>query len=66
MGAWITYALGSENENLPAFVAIPDPRGIPQSSGQLGAGAARHRRFTCRPKSITNKTDLAARDLLKR
>ena len=32
MGAWITYALGSENENLPAFVAIPDPRGIPQSS----------------------------------
>ena len=30
MGAWITYALGSENRNLPAFVAIPDPRGIPQ------------------------------------
>jgi hypothetical protein len=30
MGSWITYALGSENHNLPAFVAIPDPRGIPQ------------------------------------
>jgi len=26
MGAWITYALGSECRNLPAFVAIPDPR----------------------------------------
>jgi hypothetical protein len=30
MGAWTSYALGSENENLPAFVAIPDPRGVPQ------------------------------------
>ena len=29
-GAWVTYALGSENRNLPAFVAIPDPRGVPQ------------------------------------
>ena len=29
-GAWVSYALGTENENLPAFVAIPDPRGVPQ------------------------------------
>ena len=32
MGAWTSYALGSENDNLPAYVAIPDPRGTPQSS----------------------------------
>lgn len=32
MGAWVTYALGSDNEELPAYVAIPDPRGKPQSS----------------------------------
>ena len=32
MGAWLTYALGSENQELPAYVAIPDPRGTPQSS----------------------------------
>jgi len=32
MGAWVTWALGTENENLPAYVAIPDPRGTPQSS----------------------------------
>jgi hypothetical protein len=31
MGSWISYALGSENQDLPAFVAIPDPRGVPQS-----------------------------------
>src|SRR5579859_2520430 len=30
MGAWASYALGAETENLPAFVAIPDPRGVPQ------------------------------------
>ena len=30
-GAWITYALGSDNHDLPAFVAIEDPRGMPQS-----------------------------------
>ncbi|HWE00965.1 MAG TPA: DUF1501 domain-containing protein [Tepidisphaeraceae bacterium] len=31
MGSWLGYALGTENENLPAFVAIPDPRGLPPS-----------------------------------
>jgi hypothetical protein len=32
MGAWVSYALGTESEDLPAFVAIPDARGIPQAS----------------------------------
>ena len=39
MGAWVSYALGSEAEDLPAFVAIPDPRGVPQTGpSQWGAG----------------------------
>ena len=29
MGAWVTYGLGSLSENLPAFVVLPDPRGLP-------------------------------------
>ena len=29
IGAWTTYALGTENQDLPAFVAIPDMRGLP-------------------------------------
>jgi hypothetical protein len=43
MGAWVSYALGTVNQDLPAFVAIPDPRGVPQigpanwSSGFLPA-----------------------------
>lgn len=28
MGAWLSYALGTENENLPTFVVLPDPRGM--------------------------------------
>jgi hypothetical protein len=30
VGCWVSYALGSECADLPAFVAIPDPRGGPQ------------------------------------
>src|SRR5437867_5485644 len=30
MGSWASYALGTEDQDLPAFVAIPDPRGVPQ------------------------------------
>lgn len=29
MGAWVTYGLGSESEDLPSFVVLPDPRGLP-------------------------------------
>jgi hypothetical protein len=29
LGAWLSYGLGSETENLPAFVVIPDTRGLP-------------------------------------
>ncbi len=39
LGSWVTYALGSENQDLPAFVAIPDPRGVPQNgANNWGAG----------------------------
>ena len=78
MGAWITYALGSENRNLPAYVAIPDPRGAPQSSvnfwgpGFLPAtfqgvdfNAAKPIRNLARPKSISAQTDQATRNFLQ-
>ena len=34
IGAWLTYGLGTENQNLPAFVALPDFRSIPFSGAQ--------------------------------
>ncbi len=33
MGAWVSYGLGSLDENLPTFVVLPDLRGFP-SNGQ--------------------------------
>ncbi|MBT5910999.1 MAG: DUF1501 domain-containing protein [Opitutae bacterium] len=29
MGSWVTYGLGSESDNLPSFVVLPDVRGLP-------------------------------------
>ena len=39
LGAWVSYALGSLSENLPAFVVIPDSRGLPyNSTGSFASG----------------------------
>ena len=79
MGAWVTWALGSENDELPAYVAIPDPRGTPQSSinnwgpGFLPAAfqgtdfnASKPLRNLARPDGISAKTDQATRSFLQR
>ena len=29
LGSWLSYGLGSESQDLPAFVVLPDPRGLP-------------------------------------
>lgn len=29
MGSWLTYGLGAETQNLPAYVALPDPASLP-------------------------------------
>ena len=78
MGAWINYALGSENQSLPAFVAIEDPRGMPQSgpnnwaNGFLPAAfqgtpfsSTKPIRFLQRPKDITGEKDSAGRRALR-
>ena len=77
-GAWTTYALGSMNENLPAYVAIPDVRGIPPSgpanwtSGFLPAehqgvafSAADPIRNLERPAEVTATADAATRDFAR-
>jgi hypothetical protein len=32
MGAWLSYGFGNLNDNLPTFVVLPDPRGLPYNS----------------------------------
>lgn len=78
IGAWVTYALGTENQDLPAFVAIPDPRGVPQASvNNWGPGflpavfqgtpfsASQPIQNLRRPPQISRERDVAARDLLR-
>ena len=45
MGAWISYALGQINQNLPEFIVMPDPKGLPYNNlGNFTSGflPARH------------------------
>ena len=78
IGAWVSYALGSENHDLPAFVAMPDPRGVPQAgSNNWGPGflpavfqgtpmsAQEPVRHLAPPAGITRAGDDAARALLQ-
>lgn len=78
IGCWTTYALGSECQDLPAFVAIPDPRGVPQvgpnhwNSAFLPAvfqgtafSADRPIPHLQRPGTITAQGDRATRDFLR-
>ena len=38
-GAWVSYALGCETDNLPAFVVLPDARGLPYNQkGNFSSG----------------------------
>jgi hypothetical protein len=78
VGAWVSYALGSECKDLPAFVAIPDPRGVPQV-GPNNWGSAflpavfQGTPFTAdkpipnlgRPAGLPEKADADTRDFLK-
>ncbi len=78
-GAWASYALGSLNDNLPAFVALIDVRGEPPNgkanwtSGFLPAQhqavmLAAHQpiRNLNRPAQIADAEERATRDFLRR
>jgi hypothetical protein len=39
MGSWLSYGLGSLSDNLPTFIVLPDPRGLPYNGkGNFTAG----------------------------
>ncbi len=77
-GCWVTYALGSACQDLPAFVAIPDPRGVPQAGPNHWNSAFLPSVFQgtpfnadkgiahlARPAAISAASDVATRDFLK-
>ncbi len=60
-GAWISYGLGSSNENLPAFVVLPDHRGLASNGTKNWDAAflpAQHQGTVIYPGSETPITDL--------
>ena len=78
-GSWVSYALGSENDNLPTYVSIPDIRGEPpngKANWSNGFLPARHQAITmssqkpirnlARPGGISPATDVSSRRLLAR
>ncbi len=60
-GAWVSYALGSLNENLPTFVVLPDARGFaPNGPQNWSAGflPAAHQGTMIRPGAPNPIADL--------
>jgi hypothetical protein len=35
VGAWASYGLGSEAEDMPAYIVLPDPRGLPNGGASI-------------------------------
>jgi hypothetical protein len=63
MGSWISYGLGSLNDNLPTFVVLPDPRGFaPNGPKNWGSGflPAEHQASMVQPSAKTPIADLFA------
>ena len=78
IGSWASYALGSECADLPAFVAVPDPRGVPQAASNNWNSAFLPAVFQgtafnankpipnlARPAEISAAADLSTRDFLQ-
>jgi hypothetical protein len=77
MGAWLSYALGSENENLPTYVTISDIRGEPpngKANWSNGYLPAKHQAITLAaqlpirnlapPSGVSDETERDTRRLL--
>ena len=64
-GSWVSYALGSETENLPAFVVLPDHRGLASNGTRNWASAflpAEHQGTVIRPGNDPPIADLLPPD----
>jgi hypothetical protein len=60
-GSWVSYALGSENDNLPAFVVLPDHRGLASNGTKNWSSMflpAEHQGTVIRPGAATPIDDL--------
>ncbi|MBM80347.1 MAG: hypothetical protein CMJ78_07110, partial [Planctomycetaceae bacterium] len=78
LGAWLSFGMGCETDDLPAYVVIPDPRGVP-AGGSInwtnGFLPAQHQGVAVKPKGtpirdifpavkVKPETEAASRELL--
>src|SRR5207247_1514183 len=80
LGSWVAYGLGTENQNMPAFVVMPDPAGwvkggapawgngyLPSAyQGTLMTGGAAHIRNLGNPSGVTGAQQRRTLDLVNR
>jgi len=80
LGAWLSYGLGTENQDLPAFVVLPDPGGwvkggapawgngyLPaRHQGTIFGGGAEPVRYLARPPGVSAEQDRKTLDLIQR
>jgi hypothetical protein len=77
-GAWLSYALGSANDNLPTYVALPDLRGEPpngKANWSHGFLPAKHQALVMaahldirnlrRPADVSAAEEAASREFLR-
>jgi hypothetical protein len=65
LGAWVSYGLGSLSDELPEFVVLPDPRGLPYNQkANFSAGflPARHQGTVIDTAAAEPVPDLLARE----
>jgi hypothetical protein len=61
MGAWLSYGLGRLTDDLPAFIVLPDPRGLPYNqAGNFSSGflPVAHQGTVIRPTAPAPIADL--------
>lgn len=79
IGSWLGYGLGSEAEDLPAYVVLPDARGLPNGGASIWSSGflpAEHQGVLLKPgaspvrdlfpgRPFSASTELASHDLLR-
>jgi hypothetical protein len=79
MGSWLAYGLGSEAEDLPAYVVLPDARGLPNGGSSIWSSGflpGEHQGVLLKPgpspvrdlfpaREVPADTEAASRELLR-
>jgi hypothetical protein len=80
LGSWVTYGLGTENQNMPAYMVLPDPKGwvkggapawgngfLPAAyQGTIMSGGSAPLRYLATPPGVSSQQQRRTLDLVNR